>query len=235
MERVSTGIPGLDKMLNGGLIPGRAYLIKGEPGMGKTTLSIQFLMEGVRRGENVMYITLEEPLEMVKKDMRLFGFDLDNPLFHGIDATPVGKRTHIFEAIYYEEFAESFEKFSRAVEERIRDSNIKRVAVDPITMLRLTTREELEYRRVFIEFLKVFMRYGVTVLITSNILHGDPEVEDYLTSGVIELKRYGVKGRTVRGVQILKMRGSSFDEDVRPYIFSEKGIEVYASESLYAR
>ncbi len=233
--RISTGIAGLDKMLNGGLIPGRAYLVKGEPGLGKTTMSIQFLMAGVRNGEDVLYITLEESLDMVKSDMAKFGFDLDNPLFHGIDATPVGKKTHIFEGIYYNEFAENFEKFSRAVEEQIKEHKIRRVAVDPITMLKLTTKNELEYRRAFLEFLKVFTRYDVTVLITSSILGRDLEVEEYLTSGVIELRRYGVKGRMVKGIQILKLRGSSFDEDVRPYQFTDRGIEVYSSESLYTR
>lgn len=235
VERVSTGIPGLDKMLNGGLISGRAYLVRGEPGLGKTTLSIQFLMEGVRNGENVLYITFEEPLALIERDMRAFGFRLDDPLFHGIDATPVGKKTHIFEDVYYEKFAQGFERLSAAVEEKIRENNIRRVAVDPITMLRLTAKNELEYRKAFLEFLKVFMHHDVTVIITSSILGGTPDVEDYLTSGVIELRRYGVKGRAVRGIQILKFRGSAFDGDIRPYGFTSRGIEVYSSESLYAR
>ena len=236
MGRVSTGVPGLDQMLNGGLIAGRAYLVKGGPGLGKTTLSIQFLMEGVRRGEEVLYITLEEPLDMVKQDMKELGFDLTNPLFHGIDATPISKKTYIFEAAYYEEFAESFEKFIRAVEERLKEHNITRVAIDPITMIRLTTRSELEYRRLFIELLKVFTKFNTTVIITSDIeKHEYVGVEDYLTSGIIELKRYDVGGKIIKGIQVLKFRGSLFDEDVRPYKFGGSGIEVYASESLYAR
>ena len=235
VSRVSTGVPGLDKMLNGGLIPGRAYLIRGAPGIGKTTLSIQFLIEGVKNDENVLYITFEEPLELIEMDMPMFGFDLDNPLFHGIDATPVGRKTHVFEDVYYEKFAQGFEKLSRELEEKIRENDIQRVAVDPITMLRLTAKNELEYRKSFLEFLKVFMRHDVTVMITSSMFSGTPDVEDYLTSGVIELRRYGVKGRSVRGVQILKFRGSSFDENIRPYGFTRNGIEVYSSENLYAR
>jgi len=233
--RISTGIPGLDEMLKGGLIPGRAYLVKGEPGLGKTTMSIHFLMAGVRNGENVLYVTLEEPLDMIKNDMSKFGFDLNDPHFHGIDATPVGKKTHIFEGVHYEEFAESFQKLMRALEERIREKNIRRIAIDPITMIRLTTKDELEYRRQFLELLKIFTKYNVTVLITSSILSSYPDVEDYLTSGVIELRRYGVGGKTIRGIQILKLRGSDFDEEVRPYRFTERGIEVYSSERLYAR
>ena len=234
MERISTGVPGLDQMLNGGLIANRAYLVKGGPGLGKTTISIQFLMDGVKNGEDVLYITLEEPLDMIIEDMKPLGFDLENPLFHGIDATPVSKKTYIFDAVYYDEFAESFEKFVQAVERKLEEHRISRAAVDPITMVRLTTHNELEYRRLFIGLLKVFSKYHTTVLITSDV-SGDARcgVEDYLSSGVIELKRYNTGGKTVKGIQILKFRGSMFDEDVRPYTFTNTGIMVYASESLY--
>ncbi len=234
MKRISTGIPGLDQMLNGGLIVNRAYLVKGGPGLGKTTLSIQFLMEGVKNGEDVLYITLEEPLDMITEDMKQLGFDLESPLFHGIDATPISKKTYIFDAVYYEEFAESFEKFTRAVEKKLEEHRISRAVIDPITMIRLTTHNELEYRRLFIGLLKSFAKYHTTVLITSDIgVNACCGVEDYLSSGIIELRRYKTGRKTVKGIQILKFRGSLFDEDVRPYAFTHSGIRVYASEGLY--
>ncbi|AEA46920.1 RAD55 family ATPase [Archaeoglobus veneficus] len=84
MEKVSTGIEGLDKMLNGGLVPGRTYLVKGGPGSGKTTLATHFLSAGVASGERVMYITLEEPVDELEEEMSLFGFDVSKIEF--IDA-----------------------------------------------------------------------------------------------------------------------------------------------------
>lgn len=86
--RISTGIPGLDIMLNGGLIPGRTYLVKGAPGTGKTTLAMHFAMAGISNGESVLYITLEEPGENIKQDFSRMGFDVYNENFTLIDATP---------------------------------------------------------------------------------------------------------------------------------------------------
>ncbi|WP_297421136.1 RAD55 family ATPase [Thermococcus sp.] len=113
---------------------------------------------------------------------------------------------------------------------------MSRVAVDPITMLRLTVNDELAYRRLFIDLVKIFTKYNTTVIITSDI--GEPGrfgIEDYLTSGVIELRRYEVEGKTLKGIKVTKFRGSPFDEDVRPYAFTDAGIEVYETERLYER
>lgn len=231
MTRISTGVRGLDKMLNGGLIPGRAYLIKGGPGTGKTILSIHFLMEGVKNGEKVLYITLEEPIEILKEDMRKLGFDIDNPLFVGIDATPVKEKRSIFEGFHYEEFAKGFTELVRAVRERLKEDKFTRVVIDPITMVRLTITDELEYRRTFIEFLKEIARYDVTLLMTSEIY--EINIEDYIVSGVIELRTFDIGGKTVRGIRISKFRGSSFDETVRPYRITNNGFEVYSEESIF--
>ena len=231
MTRISTGISGLDKMLGGGLIPGRAYLIKGGPGSGKTTLSIHFLMEGVKRGEKVLYITLEEPIALLKDDMRKLGFDIDNPLFVGIDATPVKEKRSFFEGMHYEEFAKGFSELMRAVKERLEGEEFTRVVIDPITMIKLTMKDELEYRRTFLGFLKEIANYNVTLLLTSEVY--EMGIEDYLVSGVIELKTFEIGGKTVRGIKVVKFRGSDFDETLRPYKITSNGIEVYSEENIF--
>ncbi|WP_457754409.1 RAD55 family ATPase [Thermococcus sp.] len=230
MTRISTGVKGLDKMLNGGLIPGRAYLVKGGPGSGKTTLCIHFLMEGVKRGEKVLYITLEEPMDILKEDMREMGFDVDNPLFVGIDATPVKEKRSIFEGMHYEEFAKGFNELIRAIKERLEGEEFTRVVIDPITMIKLTMKDELEYRRTFLGFLKEIAKYNVTLLITSEIY--EMGIEDYLVSGVIELRTFEVGGKTIKGIKVVKFRGSDFDETIRPYKITSNGIEVYSEETI---
>ncbi|USG99665.1 AAA family ATPase [Thermococcus argininiproducens] len=231
MARISTGIEGLDKMLHGGLISGRAYLVKGGPGTGKTTLTIHFLMEGVRNNEKVLYITLEEPLDPLKQDMKKLGLDISTPLFKGIDATPIGERSHIFEGTYHEEFAKSFGRLVKAIKERLDTEEFTRVVIDPITMVKLTIENDLEYRRTFIGFLKDLAKYNVTLLITSE-LH-ETDLEDYLVSGVIELRTYEISGKVVRGIKILKFRGSSFDEQIRPYRLTDRGFEIYSEEGIF--
>ncbi|RLF77512.1 ATPase [Thermococci archaeon] len=231
MVRISTGVKGLDKMLNGGLIPGRAYLIKGGPGTGKTTLTIQFLMEGAQNGEKCLYITFEEPVSTLKEDMRNFGFDLEHPNIKLIDATPVGEKKTIFADVLYEEFATSFEKLTRTISEELKTEKYSRIVIDPITMLKLTIVDELEYRRTFMAFLKTISKYNATIIFTSEIKATD--VEEYLVSGVIELRTIEERGKTLRGIKIIKFRGSTFDEEVRPYRITNKGIEVYHKEVLF--
>ncbi|NJE41898.1 ATPase domain-containing protein [Thermococcus sp. GR6] len=232
MERISTGIKGLDKMLEGGLIPGRTYLVKGGPGTGKTTLTIQFLTEGVKNGEDVLYVTLEESLKTLKEDMSKMGFNLDDPKFDAIDATPVTDMTHnIFAGTFYETFGKSFEKLMSSIQDKVKSKHYSRVAIDPLTMLKLTVKDELDYRTTFIGFLKSLSELGATVILTSDLKTSD--VEEYLVSGVIELKTLEVSGRILRGIIIRKFRGSSFDEQIRPYKITTGGIRVYNNENIF--
>ncbi|ASJ03018.1 ATPase [Thermococcus profundus] len=231
MSRISTGIEGLDEMLNGGLIPGRAYLVKGGPGAGKTTLAMHFLMDGVKKGEKCLYVSLEEPVSSLKEDMRNFGFDLENPNIKLVDATPVGEKRSIFADVFYEDFAVSFEKLTRAIIQELKAEKYSRVVIDPITMLKLTIKDELEYRRTFMSFLKVVASHGATVIFTSELAESD--VEEYLVSGVIEMNVIEGRGKPLRGIKIRKFRGSSFDEETRPYKITDRGIVVYSRESIF--
>jgi len=231
MVRISTGVEGLDKMLNGGLIPGRAYLVKGGPGAGKTTLAMHFLMEGIKNKEKGLYITFEEPLSTLKEDMSKFGFNLDHPNIKIVDATPVGEKKMIFADVLYEEFATSFEKLARTISEEIKAEKYSRIVIDPLTMIKLTILDELEYRRTFMTFLKTISKYKATILFTSELM--DSDIEEYLVSGVIELRVIEEQGKTLRGIKIIKFRGSTFDEELRPYRITSKGIKVYHQEVLF--
>jgi circadian clock protein KaiC len=75
-EKVKTGIPGLDEMLDGGLIPGRPYVVSGTSGTGKSTVAMHFLLEGAQRGENVLYVCVDEPPNEVRANMSQYGWDL---------------------------------------------------------------------------------------------------------------------------------------------------------------
>jgi len=216
-------------MLNGGLIPGRVYLVKGAPGTGKTTLAMHFAMAGIRAGEKAMYITLEEAVENLKQDMPQLGFDLSAPEFIIVDATPAAE-TYVLVDSMFESFARGFDKMMEAIKTQFMSLHFKRLVIDPLTMIKLTTRDEIEYRRLFLEFVKTMHRLQVTTLLTSEMEQTD--VEEYLVNGVIELKRFEKEGRTVRGIKVTKFRGSSFDEALRPYTITERGIVVDTDETL---
>ncbi|KUH31730.1 ATPase [Thermococcus celericrescens] len=227
--RVSTGIPGLDFMLNGGLIPGRTYLIKGAPGTGKTTLAMHFAMAGVDNGENVLYVTLEEPAENLKMDMMKFGFNLADLHFTIIDATPTAERYVLMEN-FFESFAEGMDKMLTAIKEQFKQRYYHRVVIDPITMLKVATKDDIEYRRSFLTFVKAVGRLKTTVILTSELQRTD--VEEYLVNGVIELKMFEMQGKLARGIRITKFRGSAFDGTIRPYKITDSGIVVYHDHVL---
>ncbi|NJE62405.1 ATPase domain-containing protein [Thermococcus sp. 21S7] len=224
VERISVGIPGLNSMLGGGLIPGRTYLIKGAPGTGKTTLAMHFAMAGVACGENVLYVTLEEPAENLKTDMERLGFNLSSPNLTIIDATPTAERYVLVEN-FFESFSEGMDKMISAIKDQFRQRYYHRVVLDPITMIKMTTREEIEYRRAFLTFVKTMTRLKTTVLITSEL--EKTNVEEYLVNGVIELKMFEIQGKLTRGIRITKFRGSGFDGTIRPYEITDRGIVVY--------
>ncbi|ASA77431.1 ATPase domain-containing protein [Thermococcus sp. 5-4] len=223
-KRISTGIPGLDVMLRGGLIPGRTYLVKGAPGTGKTTLAMHFAMAGIANGENVLYVTLEEPAENLRADMAKMGFRINDSRFTLIDATPTSERYVLVED-FFESFAGSLEKMTNAIREQIRERHYTRVVLDPVTMLKLTASDEMEYRKAFLGFIKSMMRMRATVLMTSELQKTD--IEEYLVSGLIELRMFDIQGTLYRGLKILKFRGSGFDSSMRPYEITDRGIVVH--------
>ncbi|WP_258084472.1 RAD55 family ATPase [Thermococcus thermotolerans] len=223
-KRISTGIPGLDVMLRGGLIPGRTYLVKGAPGTGKTTLAMHFAMAGIANGENVLYVTLEEPAENLRADMAKMGFRINDSRFTLIDATPTSERYVLVED-FFESFAGSMEKMTAAIKEQLRERHYTRIILDPITMLKLTSSKEMEYRKAFLSFVKSMARMGATVLMTSELQKTD--IEEYLVSGVIELRMFDIQGTLYRGLKILKFRGSGFDHSMRPYEITSRGIVVH--------
>jgi KaiC/GvpD/RAD55 family RecA-like ATPase len=228
--KVSTGIRGLDEMLKGGLIQNRVYLVKGGAGSGKTTLAIQFLLEGAKKGENVVYITLEEPADEVRENMSMLGLDLDLDTFHIIDASPTGDMG-LFSDMFFEKLIPDVQGFKSALESELRRINPTRIAIDPITMLEIASKNEVEYRREMLHLFRLLKKFNITSLVTTQRIDETPE--DFIVSGVIELLSYDIKGRPIRGIRIKKMRGSDFDEVVRPYKIKPGGIEVYHQESIF--
>ncbi|ASJ10736.1 ATPase [Thermococcus sp. P6] len=223
-ERISTGIPGLDAMLHGGLIPGRAYLVKGAPGTGKTTLAMHFAMAGIANGEDVLYVTLEEPIDNLKPDMSRMGFRVNDIRLTIIDATPTSER-YVLVNDFFESFASSMEKMTKAILEELQLRPYRRIILDPISMLKITSPEEKDYRRAFLGFVKSMSKRGITVLMTSELHKTD--IEEYLVSGVMEMRAFDIQGTLYRGLRILKFRGSSFDHSMRPYEITNRGIVVY--------
>ena len=233
MRRIKTGIQGFDEMICGGLFAGRTYVLKGGPGSGKTIFGVQFLLEGVRNGENVLYITLEESKEELFENMLNFNWNLRHEeKFHLYDASPTA-----FEGwkLYSEEFINtgkiSLKDFCCATRETIERIKPTRLVVDPITIFELIYSSEVDLRIDLISLLRLFKEYNITVLLISEA-KADVQTEEYLASGVFELRTYEIHGTIIKGILIKKLRGSKFDEAIRPYGITDKGFVVFNNENL---
>lgn len=140
-SRISTGVPGVDEVLHGGLVPERSYLVRGEPGTGKTILGLHYLTKGAADGDTALFINLEEATEDIEQNATQLGFDLTD--IHFLDLSPksdffAGDQSYdIFESSEVER-----DPIVEKISERVTQLNPDRVFVDPITQLRYLSTDE---------------------------------------------------------------------------------------------
>ena len=208
-QRLSTGIPGLDEVLHGGLLPGQLYEVRGTAGAGKTTLALQFLMEGVRRGEPALYVTLDES-ERDPRGRRLRGWDLrrrdpgDPPRRRGF--SPEGQYTIFHPGDV--ELAPTTRKITEAME-RLKPT---RVVFDSLTEVGLLTRDAVRYRRQVLALKGFLVGRGTTTLFLAESNHPGTTTRSSLVHGVIALEQdQGPDGMDRRYLRVEKYRGSDYE------------------------
>ncbi|GIV14599.1 MAG: serine/threonine protein kinase [Armatimonadota bacterium] len=221
-SRVPTGIAGLDEVLGGGLIPQRAYLLRGAPGTGKTLVGLHFLVSGARR-EKPLFIALDEPEYKVRQNAASVGLDLRG--VHFLDLTP---SSDFFAQIQtYDLFTPAEVErapVTQMLVERVRELKPKRVFVDSMTHFRYFAPNEFEYRKQVLSFLRFLTEQGATVIFTSegSALAPDDDLQS-LSDGVIHLEMNGDNRR----LRVTKMRGSSFRTGVHALRINGQGVQVY--------
>ncbi|WP_129115127.1 RAD55 family ATPase [Halegenticoccus tardaugens] len=228
--RVSSGVDGFDELVAGGLPEGRLYVLSGPPGSGKTTFSAQFLTEGAVRGENCLYVSMHETRADILEDMSGFDFGFDRALnTEGVtylDAlSSDGKRF----------FGMPGERRDHAgLDNRIvsfvNSRGIGRVVIDSTMLLRFFVSDDDD---ALIRFLSALKRTDATTLLIAEMT--DPSAyadEHYLAHGVVFFHNYLDDGGMTRGIQVVKMRGTSIDADIRGIEFSERGLRVLPDEPV---
>ncbi len=224
----ATGIAGLDEILGGGLSPHRVYLVEGDPGAGKTTLSLQFLFEGVRRGERCMFVTLSETKEELIASARSHGWTLD-----GIDVLEIiaSEETLNPDARYtmYHPSEVELGETTKAVLAEADRIKPKRLVVDSLSEFRLLSESALRYRRQILALKQHFVRQGCTVIFVDDRTGG---IEDKhlhsLAHGVISIDRQTSEyGNIRRRLRICKTRGQAFREGYHDFVIRRGGVEVF--------
>lgn len=225
--RCGTGVAGLDDILHGGLIANRLYLLDGNPGAGKTTLALQFLLEGLRQGERVMYVTLSESAEELRDGADSHGWSLDDIRIvelHGDDDAAVGDELTIFHPAEVE-----LSQTTRRVLEAVEAYQPTRMVFDSLSELRLLAQSSLRYRRQILALKQFFAGRDCTTLFLDDRTADGADLQlQSIAHGVIALEHTApAYGRTLRQLRVVKFRGSDFRSGYHHLRLAHGGLRVF--------
>ena len=226
--KATTGVPGLDDVLAGGFPAGHLYLIEGDPGTGKTTIGLQFLMQGAAQGERVLYVTLSESKQEIEEGAESHGWDLQGVEVFQFTPTEQSLRPEDqYSHFHPSEF--EFQDTTQHILAKVEQVQPQRVVFDSLSELRLLARDSLRYRRQILALKHFFVNRGCTVLLLDDRTAAaeDRQLQS-IAHGVILLERlpreYGVERRRVR---VAKLRASRFREGFHDYTIETGGVSIY--------
>jgi circadian clock protein KaiC len=228
LGRDRTGIAGLDDVIHGGLPKNRVYLVKGEPGAGKTTLALQFLLEGRRAGERVLYVTLSETEEEIRQVAESHGWSLDGIELYEL---PTADQTLPLEDenTLYATADVDLKATMRVLLDEVERVKPQRVVFDSMSEVRLLAQTPMRYRRQLLSLKQYFVGRACTVLLLDD-LSGDAsdlQVES-LAHGVINLEQVAMSyGADRRRLRVAKLRGSSFRSGYHDFVLRAGGLVVF--------
>jgi circadian clock protein KaiC len=223
----STGVRGLDEILHGGYAEHRLYLLEGVPGAGKTTLAFQFLLEGARRGERVMCITLSETRDEVRAMAASHGWSLEGIELRELmtnESLNPGEQYSVFHPAEVE-LSDTTQKLLAEVEK----VNPSRIVFDSLSELRMLAGDPLRYRRQILALKHYFAGRRCTVLLLDDMTSNDHDLQvQSIAHGAILLDQATPNfGGTRRRLRVVKNRGSDFRGGFHDYVIRRGGLEVY--------
>jgi len=225
---VGTGVPGLDYILRGGLPANHLYLIEGDPGTGKTTLALQFLLEGLRVGEKGLYVTLSETQSELRTVAASHGWSLDGVKLFELASFEQRLQAAEQYTVFHPSEVELSETTNRICEE-VEKSQPARVVFDSLSEMRLLAREPLRYRRQVLALKQFFAGRRCTVLLLDDRTSQENDLQlQSIAHGVIRLERMAVEyGGARRRLTLAKMRGLQFREGFHDFSIHPGGLLVY--------
>jgi len=234
VERIKTGIPGFDEILNGGIPKRNVVLLSGGPGTGKSIFGQQYLWSGLQKGEPGILVTLEEHPVQVRINMKQFGWDVrkyeNEGLFAIVDAFTAGIGEAAKRERYVVRDPTDVGLLIDVLREAIRDTGAQRVVVDSVSTLYLTKPSVA--RSIVLQLKKVLSGMGTTSILVSQVSvtergFGGPGVE-HAADGIVRLDLDEINGELVRSLIIWKMRGTKHSMRRHPFEITDKGIIVYS-------
>jgi circadian clock protein KaiC len=230
LPRCDTGTSGLDHILGGGFPPHALYLLQGDPGVGKTTLALQFLLAGSRRGESCLYVTFSETREELLAVARSHGWSLDGIGFLEL-SNFAQQLTAEAENTLFDPADIELHDVTKIVFAEVERINPARAVFDSMSELRLLSQSALRYRRQILSIKQFLAARACTTLLLDDLTSADAKDDRQLESvchGVIALRRDELPyGADRRQLSIRKIRGSSFLGGPHDYVIETGGVKVF--------
>ncbi len=231
MELVTTGISGLDEMLGGGFPKGHTVIVLGTFGTGKTTFALQFIVEGLKKGENCIFISLEEMEEAVIETASSYGWDikpyLEQKKLHLIKLDPAEAKTTVT-------------RIKSELPNFIRSVGAKRIALDSISLLSMMFTEESERRMQLFNLCQQIKKTGATSVLTAESKPENPATSkdglaEYVADGVILLQyvRRAEASDVQLTLEVIKMRRLKHSRRIKPYMITDKGLVVQSEAGVF--
>ncbi|MBU4501737.1 MAG: hypothetical protein KKA79_04040 [Nanoarchaeota archaeon] len=221
LGRISSGVPGFDRLIQGGFKEKSINLLVGGPGSGKTIFTIMFLLNGIKKGEPGVYVTFEEKKEKLYEDMKGFGWDMEkyekSGKFAYLEYTPEQVKKVLIEG-------------GGTIDTIVTKIKAKRIVIDSVTSFALLYKEELAKKEAALALFELIDRWGCTALLTSQdvSLRGMElsSALDFEVDSIVIIYHKKQKGVRQRGLEILKMRGTKTPDMTYAIKIDQKGFNV---------
>jgi circadian clock protein KaiC len=226
---LNTGVPGFDEILHGGLPKGHLYLVEGNPGTGKTTLGLQFLLAGIRKGERVLYVTLSESESELREAIHSHGWPAESLVICEMASPEEDLKPEAQYTVFHPSEVELADTFA-AIFKEVDAVQPHRLVLDSLSELRMVARDPLKYRRQILALKRHLAGRDCTVfLLDDGTAEGGHDLQlQSIAHGVVHLESinrdYGVNRRRI---QICKVRGSQYSEGFHDYTIERGGISIY--------
>lgn len=222
MQRLATGVAGLDTMLHGGFIPESAILLRGAPGTGKTTLAFHYLIEGTKRGEAGLFISFEEFPKSLYRDAESLGWNLK-------EYESSGRLQMMFTSP--EVLLASLSSPDSPLMRTLMTTDIRRVVIDSLTHFTRLTNDTHELRNIYTTVVNAFRREGITTIFLGEESRNDFTANEkgrlaFVVDCIILLRYLEIDSAIQRAIVVLKMRSSDHDKMIHSYTIGQGGITV---------
>ena len=224
VERIPIGVKGVDKLTKGGFVKGSANIVTGNSGTGKSIFLLQFCWEGLQNKENVLYITLEEMPNELKRDALQFGWDFSKY-----------EKAGTFRIEYFDPF--ELADMQARLQDLVTVNNFTRVAIDSSSLIAMYEKDEYKGRKKMFKLVEALKKAGTTTLMSSEVQEDSKAIsrfgyEEFVVDGVIVLQYVGAGEGVFRNLTIRKMRLTNHDHGTYPMEITGKGIVVNPSSNV---